>query len=108
MKEQPLPNTSLEDTEHSELQTSNYSWTLTKEFKINQLLVEDETTKTTDGDESFVNGSSTERNKQITPPPPPPPPPPPSTPFDSDSDSDMGHGSAHIPLYEGDEDPRQH
>ena len=31
--------------------------------------------------------------------------PPPES---SDSDSDMGHRSAHIPLYEGDEDPRRH
>ena len=48
-------------------------------------------------------------NKPITPPPSPPPPTPPLPPPESsDSDSDMGHGSAHIPLYEGDEDPRRH
>ena len=41
--------------------------------------------------------------KPITPPPPPPPP------ESSDNDFDMGRiGSAHIPLYEGDEDPRRH
>ena len=62
-------------------------------------------TKTTNGDKSFVDDSSAARNKQITPPPPPPPPPPPES---SDRDSDMGHRSAHIPLYEGDEDPRRH
>ena len=59
-------------------------------------------TKKTDGDESSIDDSSTERNKKITPPPPPPPP------ESSDIDSDMGHGSAHIPLYEGNEDPRRH
>ena len=66
------------------------------------------TNKTTDGNESSINNSSTERNKQITPLPPPPPPPLPPPEEDNDSDSDMGHGSAHIPLYEGDEDPRRH
>ena len=69
------------------------------------MLIEDETTKKTDKDESSIHDSSAERNKQITPPPPPPPPPPPKI---SDSDFDMGHGSADIPLYEGDEDPRRH
>ena len=66
------------------------------------------TTKMTDRTESSIDNSSAERNKQITPLPPPPPPPPPPPEEDSDSDFDMGHGSAHIPLYEGDEDPRQH
>ena len=48
-------------------------------------------------------------NTPITPPPSPPPPPPLLPPPESnDSDSDMGHGSAHIPLYEGDEEPRRH
>ena len=93
-------NRDLEDTEHSELQTGNCSWTSTEEVEINRLLVEDETTKTTDGDESFIEDSSAETNKPITPLPPPPPP------ESRDSDSDMGHGSTHIPLYEGDEDPR--
>ena len=65
------------------------------------MLVKEETTKTTDENESFVDVSSVERTKQITPSPTPPPPE-----ERSDSDSDMGHGSAHIPLYEGDEDPR--
>ena len=46
-------------------------------------------------------------NTPITPPPSStPPPPPPSE--SSDTDSDMGHRSAHIPLYEGDKDPRRH
>ena len=98
-------NTTLEDTKYSELRTDNCSWTSTEEVDTNRLLVKEEMTKTTDGNESFVNDSFAERNKQITPTPPPPPPPP--LPLESnDSDSDMGHGSAHIPLYEGDEDPR--
>ena len=34
--------------------------------------------------------------------------PPPPAGEDSDSDTNVVHGSAHIPLYEGDEDPRRH
>ena len=98
----PLPNTALEDTEHSELRTNNCSWTSTEEVDTNRLLVKDETTKKTDGNESSIDDSFAKRNNKITLPPPPPLPPPES----SDSDSDMGHGLAHIPLYEGDEDPR--
>ena len=60
--------------------------------------------KMTDGNKSSVDNSSTQHNKQNIPLPPPPPPPG----EDSDSDTDMGHGSTHIPLYEGDEDPGRH
>ena len=52
----------------------------------------------------FVDNSYAQINNQNIPLPPPPPPPG----GESDNDSDMGHGSAHIPLYEGDEDPRRH
>ena len=97
----PLPNTSLENTEKYDLQTNNCSWTSTGEVNPNQLLVREETTnKTTNGNESSVDNRSTQRDKQNIPLPPPPPR------GDSDSESDMGHGSAHIPLYEGNEDPR--
>ena len=62
----------------------------------------------TDGNESSVDNSSAQKNKQNTllSPWSPPPPPPPKE--DSDSDSDMGHRSVQIPLYEGDKDPRWH
>ena len=99
----PLPYTALEDTEHSELWIDNYSSTLKEEFYMNRLLIEEEMKKTTDRNESFVDDSFAERTKQITPPPPPPP-----LEESSDSDFNVGHGSAHIPLYEGDEDPRRH
>ena len=100
-----MPNTALEDTENLELQTNNCSCTSTGEKDPDRLLVgEETTTKTTDINESFVNNSSAHKNKQNTPLSPPPPPPK----EDSYSDSNMGHGSAHIPLYEGDEDPRRH
>ena len=56
----------------------------------------------TDGNKSFVNNSYAQQDKQNIPVPPPPPP----RGGDSDIDTDMGHGSTHIPLYEGDEDPR--
>ena len=89
--------------EQSDLHTNQCSWTSTGEVDPNRLLVEEETTdKTTDKNKSSIDNSSILRNKQNIPLPPPPPPPE----EDSDSDSDMGHGSAHIPLYEGDEDPR--
>ena len=58
----------------------------------------------THGNEISVDNSSAQKDKQNIPLPPPLPPPR----GDSDSDSDVGHGSAHIPLYEGDEDPRRH
>ena len=57
----------------------------------------------TDENEISIDNSSAQKNKQNTPLSPPPPPPK----EDSDSDSNMGHGLAHIPLYEGDEDPRR-
>ena len=77
--------------------------TSTREFNPNRLLVGEETTnKTTDRNESSVNNSSMQRDKQNIPLPPPPPPPG----EDRDSESDMGHKSVHIPLYEGNEDPR--
>ena len=105
----PLLNIALENTENLDLQTFNCSCTSTWEVDPSWLLVGEETkTKTTNRNESSIDDSSTERNKQITPLPPPPYPPPPPPEEDSDSDSDMGHGSAHIPLYEGDEDPRWH
>ena len=59
-------------------------------------------TKKIDGNESSIDDSSAERTKKITPLSTPPPE------ESSDNDSDMGHESAHIPLYEGDEDPRRH
>ena len=62
------------------------------------------TTKTTDENESSVDNSSAQKNKKNNPLSPPSRPPK----EDSDSDSDMGYRSAHIPLYEGDEDPRRH
>ena len=71
-------------------------------------MVEEETTKKTDENESSIDDSFAERNKEIAPLPPPPPPPPPPPEEDSDSDSNMGHRSAHIPIYEGDEDPERH
>ena len=98
-----MPNTTLEDTENLELQKNNCSWTSTGEVDPNRLLVgEETTTKTTEKNESSVNNSYTQKNKQNTPLSPPPPPPE----EDSASDFDMGHGSVHIPLYEGNEDPR--
>ena len=54
-----------------------------------------------DENEILIDNSSAQRNKKNIPLPPPPPPPG----GDSDNDFDMGHGSTHIPLYEGDEDP---
>ena len=109
MKEHPPPpNIALEDTEHLELWTNNCSWTSTEEVDTNRLLVEEETTKTTNGNESSIDDSFAERTKQITPVSTPPPPPLSPHEESSDNDSDMGHGLAHIPLYEGDEDPRWH
>ena len=55
----------------------------------------------TDKNEGSVDSSCEERDTQSIPLPPPPPPPP-----GGDIDTDMGHGSAQISLYEGDEDPR--
>ena len=57
-----------------------------------------------DGNKSSIDNSYAQKDKQNIPLPPPPPSPG----GDSDKDSDMGHRSAHIPLYEGDEDPRWH
>ena len=68
----PLPNTSLENIEKSYLQTSNCSWTSTGEVDPHRLLVGEEmTNKTTDGNESSVNNSSTQKDKQNIPLPPP-------------------------------------
>ena len=66
------------------------------------------TTKMTDGNESSLDNSSAQKNKQSNPLSPPPPPPPPPPKEYNDSDFDMGHETTHIPLYEGDEDPRRH
>ena len=63
---------------------------------------EETTNKLTDGNESCIDNSCEQRDTQSIPLPPPPPPPP--TPPGGDIDTDMGHGSTHIPLYEGDED----
>ena len=38
----------------------------------------------------------------------PPSPPLPLPPLEGEADTDMGHGSTHIPPYEGNEDPMQH
>ena len=57
----------------------------------------------TNGNENSIDNSSAQKNKQNSPLSPPPPPK-----EDSDSDSDMGHESVHIPLYEGNKDPRWH
>ena len=54
----PLPHTTLEDIKHSELRTNNCSWTSTKEADTNRLLVEEEMTKTTDRNESFIDSST--------------------------------------------------
>ena len=99
----PLLNIALEDTKNLELQTNNCSWTSTGEVDPDGLLVGEEMkTKMTRGNTRSVDNSSAQRNKQNIPLPPPPPE------EDSDSDPDMGHGLAHIPLYEGDEDPKRH
>ena len=58
----------------------------------------------TDGNESSFDYSCEQQDMLNIPLPPPPPPP--SSPPEGDSDTDMGHISSHIPLYEGDEDPR--
>ena len=82
---------------------------MTGEVDPDRLFVVEETkTKTIDGNESSVDNTSAQKNKQNNPLSPPPPPRPWPPKEDSDSDSDMGHGTSHIPLYEGDEDPRQH
>ena len=36
-----LPNTTLEDTEHSELRTDNCSWTSTEEVDPDRMLIEE-------------------------------------------------------------------
>ena len=101
----PLPNTALENTEKYDLQTNNCSWTSIGEVDPDRLLVEEEmTNKTTDKNESSIDNSSAQRNKQNIPLPPPSPPPE----EDSNNESDTGHGSTHIPLYEGDKEPRQY
>ena len=94
-----LPNTALENIEQSDLQANQCSWTSTGEVDPNRLLVGEETTnKTTNENESSVDNSSAQRDKQNIPLPPPPPPPPPPPGGDSDSDFNMGHRSVHIPL----------
>ena len=76
----------------------------TEEFELIQLLVEEKlTNKNFDENESSDETSYDQHRatENIRPPPPPPP--------EADADvDDMGHDVGHIPLYEGDEDPRRH
>ena len=65
---------------------------------------EETTKKMTNGNKSSIENSCEQRDTHSIPLPPPPPPPLP--PPGGEVDTDMGHGSAHIPLYEDDEDPR--
>ena len=108
MKEHPPPpSTAFEEIEQADLRTQSFSGPSTVEIHNNPLYVEEKST--TDGGTSSVDqnfaGATTSTIPPLSPPPTPPTPP---TFESSESDLDMGHGSAHIPLYEGDEDPRRH
>ena len=85
----------------------NFTWVSLEGLDINLLLVESTPNvieKTFDKNESFVKNISKENAViEINAPPPPPP-----RMSEEDIDiKDMVHMSEHIPLYEGDEDPKR-
>ena len=59
------------------------------------------TNKTSDENESSIETNYGQRDTWNIRLPPPPPPP-----SEGEFDAEMRHSSAHIPLYEGDKDPR--
>ena len=105
----PLPHKTLEELKEDDLRTQSDSDSGTSTVHIHNNPLYGAKESTTDGGTNSVDQNSAGPTTSTTPPlSPPPTPPTPPTSESSESDSDMGHGSAHIPLYEGDEDPRRH